>query len=55
MALILRLWTGEPEAGLWCPKCLKPSGIRVPLYSVSEQGVSTLGTLSTCHDHQGPL
>lgn len=55
MAVVLNLWLGEPEVGLWCPKCNLPSGYRVPIYTVSEQGVSATGHVQKCHDCKGPL
>lgn len=50
MALIVNLWSGDPGVGLWCPKCKLPSGIRVPLYSVSEHGVSSFARWQKCRD-----
>ncbi|AAN12577.1 gp16a [Mycobacterium phage Che9c] len=55
MAVIVHLWTGEPEVGLWCPKCLLPSGYRVPLYHISINGISDWGAITKCHDCGGPL
>lgn len=55
MAVVLNLWVGEPEVGLWCPKCNLPSGYRVPIVHVSEQGVSPFGAIKRCHDCEAPL
>lgn len=48
MAILVHLWSGDTEAGLWCPKCNLPSGIRVPVFIVSEQGVSPLKCVEKC-------
>jgi hypothetical protein len=40
---------GAPQTGLWCPACQLPTLIRVPLYAVSEGGVTLLGTAEECH------
>ncbi|QFG15026.1 hypothetical protein PBI_QUEENHAZEL_18 [Mycobacterium phage QueenHazel] len=55
MAMQYTLWTGEPQLGLWCPKCLKPSGYRVPLYHVTLAGVTNAGAVDRCYAHGGPL
>lgn len=55
MALVIDLWCGEPEVKSWCPKCLLPSGIEVPIYSVSGQGVSQFATVHKCYDCGTPL
>jgi uncharacterized protein YbdZ (MbtH family) len=55
MAAVFSLWIGEPEVGLWCPRCALPSGWRAAIYHVSEQGVSRFGEITQCYDHQGPL
>src|SRR5262252_1721482 len=35
---------GEPELGAWCPVCLAPTRLRVPL----QQGSQDVGTLEVC-------
>lgn len=43
--LTIHVWADTPQAGLWCPKCLRPSGIQVQLYRVRPgRG------LGWCHD-----
>jgi hypothetical protein len=42
--------SGRGETGLWCPVCLLPSRIRVPVYLTSEAGSSPLGTYDECQD-----
>jgi hypothetical protein len=46
---------GHVETGLWCPRCLKPSGWRAPLVLLSEKGVTLIGTISRCLDGDHPL
>jgi hypothetical protein len=40
---------GTPTVfGVWCPKCLLPSAIEVPVNILSERGVTTVGPLRYC-------
>lgn len=48
--LTIHVWADIPQAGLWCPKCLRPSGIQVQLYRVSLAGVSVWPPACWCHD-----
>jgi hypothetical protein len=41
---------GEPETGLWCPDCLLPSRVRIPIYVTSETGSSLTTTADECQD-----
>jgi hypothetical protein len=55
MALIIHIETGEPIFGLWCPHCLLPSGFELPICSVSEFGVGSLGSVKRYYDCERPL
>jgi len=47
--IVLELEPGTPTAwGVWCPKCLLPSAIMVPLNIISERGVTPLASLRYC-------
>lgn len=46
---------GAVTTGLWCPRCLKPSGWTGELLSLRPSGVSVIGTISRCHDGDHPL
>lgn len=46
---------GPVETGLWCERCLLPSGWRAPLLSISTSGVAVIGTIARCHDGDHPL
>jgi hypothetical protein len=50
MAIVIVVGSGTETYGLWCPHCLKPSVIQVPLHSLSLSGVSPLATLRKCVD-----
>ena len=39
----------------WCPACLLPSLVTFDLVTLSEHGVSTLGTWTGCGDCRTPL
>jgi hypothetical protein len=43
------------ETGLWCGRCLLPSGWRVPILGMSIDGVYQLGTIARCRDCDRPL
>ncbi|MDQ2628438.1 MAG: hypothetical protein M3Y90_15775, partial [Actinomycetota bacterium] len=43
------------RTGLWCPHCKLPSGIEVPLLTISGSGVGPLGVFRRCHDCDQPL
>lgn len=47
---VIHVWADIPRTGLWCPKCLLPSGVEVPLYSVSITGVSVWPPYRFCYD-----
>lgn len=49
---------GVLNTGLWCPKCLLPSGYEVNVYAFPATGVAQprlLGTLRKCYDCDEPL
>lgn len=46
---------GPLTTGLWCPRCLKPSGWTAQLLSLRPSGVSVIGTISRCYDGDHPL
>ena len=43
------------ETGLWCQRCLLPSGWRVPVLSLSLLGVGQLGVIARCDECEKPL
>lgn len=51
-ALLIRLDPGTPRVGLWCPDCLLPSRVEVPLYRLTPDGVVRVGTVSFCPQGQ---
>lgn len=48
--MLIHVWADIPQTGLWCPNCLLPSGVEVPLYAVSITGVSVWPPYRFCHD-----
>lgn len=48
--LIIYLYPGTPETG-WCNECLLPSQITFSLVTLDEDGVSQVGTITTCTSH----
>jgi hypothetical protein len=55
MAISMSVWMlpryEEIQTGLWCHKCLKPSGYALPCDMLWESGVSGNGlTLRKCYD-----
>jgi hypothetical protein len=42
-SLFVNVFHGEPTFGVWCPKCLLSSGIKVELFMVSMKGVTSMG------------
>lgn len=53
--LILHVVPGTPTLGLWCPKCLLPSGYEVGLYILCSDGPRRIGKVRECHDCAVPL
>lgn len=47
-AVFLHLEPGTPTFGLWCPDCLLPSAALFPVNILLADGVTQLGTLTTC-------
>lgn len=43
------------ETGLWCQRCLLPSGWRAPLLGTTSCGVGELGVIERCSDCEQPL
>jgi hypothetical protein len=37
-SVIIRITAGTPETGIWCGKCLLPSGVRIPMYVLTDDG-----------------
>lgn len=54
-SITLSIDVGRVETGLWCDRCLKPSGYRAHLVTLSRGGVSEIGTISRCNDGDHPL
>ncbi|BBU22165.1 hypothetical protein [Mycobacterium xenopi] len=50
MAAIIVLEPGTPRTGLWCPKCMLPSGYEVALYGLFESGPRTVAWARRCYD-----
>lgn len=42
------------RVGLWCPKCLLPSGYEADVVLLTETGVSPGGTLRGCSESDDP-
>jgi hypothetical protein len=38
------------RTGLWCRNCNLPSGVEIPLLSLSASGVAPIGVIRRCHD-----
>lgn len=56
MAIVLHLFQNGIVTGLWCPKCLRPSGIDVQLGTLSDHGVTPDSIhIRKCHDCGAPL
>ena len=53
--LFIHLTPGTPRGGLWCPTCNLPSGIEIPLYTLTETGVRLMATFRKCDDCGQPL
>ncbi|SKD94290.1 Uncharacterised protein [Mycobacteroides abscessus subsp. massiliense] len=53
--VVLHISPGTPETGLWCPRCLKPSGYALPLYVLGAEGPWRIATVRKCHDCDVPL
>jgi hypothetical protein len=52
MPHVITITTGDPETGLWCTTCLLPSLVRIPLYRITESGVTDYGTVDHCFKHE---
>lgn len=50
-AVTVNLTVGEPETGLWCERCALPSRAELPIYAVTNRGVSKLSPVSVCTEH----
>lgn len=48
--MTIQIGYNEPVFGLWCERCLKPSGYKVPVYWLQESGVSEFGCIERCDD-----
>lgn len=55
MSSALTIDVGRVKTGLWCPRCLKPSGYRAELLTMSTRGVSIIGTITRCDEGDHPL
>lgn len=55
MAMVVHLVPGEQRCGLWCPKCLLPSGIEVFLYVLRDDGPQCVGKVHRCDECGSPL
>ena len=52
---VIHLTLGTASTGLWCPACLLPSGVEIPLNIVGKAGVSRVGLLRICADCERPI
>lgn len=50
MAIAMHVVAGTPTTGLWCPKCLLPSVIEVPLGFLTLNGYTSMPSHVFCHD-----
>lgn len=41
---------GEPETGLWCDRCLKPSVVRLTTAWTHGERLISIGTMERCTD-----
>lgn len=55
MTMVIVLASGTPRTGLWCPKCLLPSGYDVVVYGLFESGPQPMGRIRECDDCGAPL
>jgi hypothetical protein len=39
--------------GVWCPRCLLPSAVLVPLHNLNPEGLTTFGTFTYCPGCRG--
>jgi hypothetical protein len=37
-SIVVELAAGTPETGIWCGECLLPSGVRVPIFTLTDDG-----------------
>lgn len=44
---------GRVETGLWCDRCLLPSGYRAELLTLGTHGVAVIGTIARCDNGEG--
>jgi hypothetical protein len=49
-SIAVRLVPGTPETGLWCSRCLLPSGIRVPVHALTATGPRKVTEVTACTD-----
>lgn len=47
---VLPITPGTPGTGIWCATCKLPSAALVPLHTITEAGVATVGTYRQCLD-----
>ncbi len=40
--IILDVAFGTPVTGIWCGACLLPSGVRIPMYALADDGPSPM-------------
>lgn len=53
--LVVDVAAGSPTlTGLWCPTCAAPSGVEVPVLSLTPDGVTIIGTARVCADADDP-
>lgn len=55
VTVVIAIDEAKLETGLWCQRCLLPSGWRAPLLTMSMSGVGVIGTIARCHDCEKPL
>jgi hypothetical protein len=50
LSVTIRVMAGDPVTGLWCETCALPSVISVPVYLLSNSGVTLHGHALKCAD-----
>lgn len=54
-AVVVDIAPGTPTFGLWCPRCLRPSGVEIPVHSLTASGVGQIGVIRRCRDCCEPV
>lgn len=54
-AVVIHIAPGTPTVGLWCPRCLLPSGVEIPVHTLAASGVGQLAVIRRCTECCEPL